>query len=276
MRFGLLTECRNPVEWRRPDGEVYAEIIDEMVMAESLGFGFVDFLEHHFTDDGYLPSPLMMASAVAARTKTIHVCTNIAILPLYNPIRFAEDTAVLDCISNGRLEIGVALGYRPEEYAGYGVDYNTRGGRLEEAVQIILGLWHGETVNFHGKHFQVEGVKISPLPVQKPHPMLWLGGFSAPAFRRAAKYGDGYSGAKDGFPAYMEALRAVGKDPSKARCKAGHLGNLVVFERPGCEASRCLPRTSCTTSIPMPSGSRAIPTCGRKRTASRISGRAAC
>src|SRR5439155_729960 len=78
MKFGLMTECRNPAKWRRPDGEVYADIIDQMVMAESLGFGYVDFLEHHFTEDGYLPSPLMMASAVAARTKTMHVCTNIA------------------------------------------------------------------------------------------------------------------------------------------------------------------------------------------------------
>src|SRR4051794_28454502 len=127
MKFGLFTECRNPREWQRPNAEVYADIIDQMVMAESLGFEFVDFLEHHFTDDGYLPSPLIMATAVAARTKTMHVCTNIAILPLYDPVRLAEDTAVLDCISNGRVELGLALGYRPEEYAGYRVDYKTRG-----------------------------------------------------------------------------------------------------------------------------------------------------
>lgn len=232
MKFGLYTECRNPAEWRRPDGEVYGEIIDQMVMAESLGFGYVDFLEHHFTDDGYLPSPLMVASAVAARTKTLHVCTNIAILPLYNPIRFAEDTAVLDCISNGRLEIGMALGYRPEEYAGLGINYDTRGGRFEEALQIMLGLWHGEVVNFRGKHFQVEGVKISPLPVQKPHPMLWLGGFSPPGFRRAAKYGDGYTGSKDCFGGYEKALLDAGKDATKARYKGGHLGNLVVSNDP--------------------------------------------
>jgi alkanesulfonate monooxygenase SsuD/methylene tetrahydromethanopterin reductase-like flavin-dependent oxidoreductase (luciferase family) len=151
MKFGLQSECRNPPEWHRPIGEVYADTIDALVAAESLGFEFADFLEHHFTDDDYLPSPLMMASAVAARTKTMHVCTNIVILPLYEPVRFAEDTAVLDCISNGRLELGLALGYRPQEYAGYSVDFKTRGTRADEALEILRGLWRGERATRNSK-----------------------------------------------------------------------------------------------------------------------------
>jgi alkanesulfonate monooxygenase SsuD/methylene tetrahydromethanopterin reductase-like flavin-dependent oxidoreductase (luciferase family) len=234
MRFGLLSECRNPADWKRPSGEVYADVLDALVAAESLGFEFADFLEHHFTDDGYLPSPLMMASAVAGRTRKMHVCTNIAILPLYEPVRFAEDTAVLDCISNGRLELGLALGYRPEEYAGYRTDLKTRGSRADEALEIIRGLWRGERVTFHGRHFQVDGVQISPVPVQQPNPTLWLGGFSAPAFRRAAKYGDGYSGppTPGNFDGFREALTAAGRDPAAARFKSGYPGNLVVSDDP--------------------------------------------
>jgi alkanesulfonate monooxygenase SsuD/methylene tetrahydromethanopterin reductase-like flavin-dependent oxidoreductase (luciferase family) len=275
MKFGLFTECRNPAEWLRPNGEVYADIIDQMVMAESLGFEFVDFLEHHFTDHGYLPSPLIMASAVAARTKTMHVCTNIAILPLYDPVRFAEDTAVLDCVSNGRLEVGLALGYRPEEYAGYRIDYHTRGSRADEALQILLALWHGEHVSFRGRHFNIEGVHISPLPVQKRHPMLWLGGFGAPGFRRAAKYGDGYSGAKECFAGYAEALRAIGKDPARARCKAGHPGTLVVSNDPERSFAILAPHAMYYINT-YQSGSRGIPIYGPKCTASMTSRRVGC
>ena len=234
MRFGLLSECRNPLQWHRPSGEVYADILDCLAAAETLGFEFADFLEHHFTDDGYLPSPLMMASAVAGRTRRMHVCTNIAILPLYDPVRLAEDVAVLDCISNGRVELGLALGYRPEEYAGYRTELKTRGGRADEALEIMQRLWRGECVSFHGKHFNLDGVKISPLPVRQPHPTLWIGGFSPAAFRRAARYGDGYSGptSVDACKAYCEALRAAGKDPAKARIKGGMPGAIAVSNDP--------------------------------------------
>jgi alkanesulfonate monooxygenase SsuD/methylene tetrahydromethanopterin reductase-like flavin-dependent oxidoreductase (luciferase family) len=104
MRFGLLTDFRNPPQSARRSAEVYAGIIDHMVWSESLGFEDAFFLEHHFADDDYIPSPLIPATAVAARTKKMRVFTNIAILPLYDPVRLAEDGAVLDVISNGRLD----------------------------------------------------------------------------------------------------------------------------------------------------------------------------
>ncbi len=233
MRFGLMTDFRNPPQWSRPSAEVYADIIDHMVWAESLGFSDASFLEHHFTDDGYIPSPLIAATAVAARTKNMRVGTNIAILPLYDPVGLAEDGAVLDVISNGRLDLGVGLGYRPQEYAGYGIDIKTKGARADEALQIIRRLWQGESVTFHGKHFNIEGAKVTPRPVQEPNPPIWVGGFNRIAIRRAAKYGDGYTGPanKQTWDMYREELQKVGKDPSKARTTGG-LPWLVVSNDP--------------------------------------------
>src|SRR4029077_15955991 len=95
---------------------------------------------------------------------------------------------------NGRLDRGVGLGYRAQEYAGYGVDISRKGSRANEALQIIRALWQGETVTFHGKHFNVAGARLSPRPVQQPNPPIWVGGFSRGAARRAARYGDGYIG----------------------------------------------------------------------------------
>ena len=221
MRFGLISDCRNPAQWGRPSAEVYADVIEHLIAAESLGFEGAEFLEHHFVDDAYLPSPMIMASAVAARTTRMRIGPNIALLPLYDPVRLAEDCAVLDAISNGRLDFGVGLGYRPMEYAGYRIDLKTRGERANEALQIIRRLWQGESVTFHGKHFDIEGVRVSPLPVQRPSPLLWVGGSARPGIRRAAQYGDGFTGAVDKaiYDIYLQELRAAGKDLSTARLR---------------------------------------------------------
>lgn len=234
MRFGVFTDFRNPPNSARGSAEVYADIIDHMVWAESLGFDDALILEHHFTDDGYIPSPLIAATAVAARTKKMRVMTNIVILPLYDPVRLAEDAAVLDVISNGRLDLGVGMGYRPEEFAGYGIDLKTRGARADEALQIIRRLWQGERVSFHGKHFSLDGARLTPLPVQKPNPPIWVGGFSKYAIRRAARYGDGYTAGgmnKAAYDQYLAELRKLDKDAARARVTGGALW-MIVAEDP--------------------------------------------
>src|SRR6516164_407543 len=155
MRFGLTTDFRNPPGSGKTSAQVYSDIIDAMVFAESLGFEAAYIFEHHFTDDDYVSSPLVAATAIAARTKRMRIGPDIAILPLYNPVKAAEDGAVLDVISDGRLDFGVGLGYRRVEYAGHGVEMQGKGTRANEALQIIKRLWQGETVSFHGRHFQI-------------------------------------------------------------------------------------------------------------------------
>jgi alkanesulfonate monooxygenase SsuD/methylene tetrahydromethanopterin reductase-like flavin-dependent oxidoreductase (luciferase family) len=234
MQFGLIGEFRNPRQWQRPVSAVYEDAIEHLCAAEHLGFKAAEFLEHHFVDDGYLPSPLMAASAVAARTKHMRVATNIAILPLYDPVRFAEATAVLDAISGGRLDVGVAIGYRKAEYEGYRLDLRARGARMDEAVQILRMLWQGDPVTFKGKHFELDRVRVTPRPVQAPSPPLWIGGFTAPGVRRAARYGDGYTGLSDPktYEIYLDELRKAGKNPASARVRGCHTGFLVASEDP--------------------------------------------
>ena len=117
IQFGLNLEFRNPRQFYRDPAKLYADIIDHAVWAESLGYDYIFLTEHHFTADDWAPSPLMLLSAIAARTKRVRLSTSIMLLPFYHPVRLAEDGAVLDIISGGRYELAAGLGYRPRSSA---------------------------------------------------------------------------------------------------------------------------------------------------------------
>ncbi len=118
IQFGLNLEFRNPRQFYRDPAKLYADIIEHAVWAEGLGYDYIFLTEHHFTDDDWAPSPLMLLSAIAARTKRVRLSTSIMLLPFYHPVRLAEDGAVLDIISGGRYELAAGLGDRPEEFGG--------------------------------------------------------------------------------------------------------------------------------------------------------------
>lgn len=126
LRFGLSYDFRNPPESGLAMPQLYAETLEQMVWAESLGFDQLWFTEHHFVEDGYLPSWVPVAGAVAARTERIRISQDICILPFRNPINLAEDLAVLDNLSNGRIELGVGMGYAPHEFRGFGFPVSRR------------------------------------------------------------------------------------------------------------------------------------------------------
>jgi alkanesulfonate monooxygenase SsuD/methylene tetrahydromethanopterin reductase-like flavin-dependent oxidoreductase (luciferase family) len=192
LRFGLWVDFRNPPQWRRPYKDLHAETLEMIAYGESIGYDDLWLSEHHFVDDGYSPAMMPIAAAVAMKTKKIRIGTSVVLLPMYDPVRLAEDGATVDILSGGRFELGAGLGYRAGEFEGLGLKYKERAGRMNEALEIIRRLWEGETLTFHGKHFHVEGARVSPEPVQKPRPPIWVGGFAAGATRRAARYGDGY------------------------------------------------------------------------------------
>jgi len=218
LTFGYLYDFRNPEQWLRPWADLYLETLDVIAATEQLGFGGAWLPEHHLAEDGYLPSPLVMLAAVAARTSMLRIGTSVALGPLYDPVRFAEDSAVLGILSGGRLDLGLAIGYRRRETAALGVDFKRRGGRFDEFLEIVTRLWAGETVDFEGRHFHVQGAKIRP-PVERGRIPLFIGGVSDIAVERVARLADGYVGSPDICDLYLEKLRQCGKDPAAGRIR---------------------------------------------------------
>lgn len=148
IRFGLWYDFRNPVPWRQPSDRLYREILDQIAWADNNGFDDVWLSEHHFIEDGYLPSILPIAAAVAARTKEIRIISGVLLMPFHNPVRLAEDIAVVDVMSGGRLELGVGVGFKHEEFESFGVPFKERGARTNQSLEIIRRLFGGETVTF--------------------------------------------------------------------------------------------------------------------------------
>src|SRR3954470_2953616 len=143
MKFGLYSSIANP-----PRGEHLERAIDEVIaeaqLAESVGFDSCFFGEHHQDKDGFLPSPLIVATAVAARTKTLRVGTSVILLPLHHPVRIAEDVITLDLVSRGRVVLGVGIGYQADDFRAFSVPFEDRMVRFEESVEIIRQCWAGE------------------------------------------------------------------------------------------------------------------------------------
>jgi hypothetical protein len=135
VRFGLWYDFRNPPQWRQPSDRLYGEILDQIVWGENNGFDDVWLSEHHFIEDGYLPSILPVAAAIAARTKRIRITSGVILMPFHNPVRL-EDIAVVDVISGGRLELGVGVGFKAEEFESFGVPFKERGPRIEGAHRM--------------------------------------------------------------------------------------------------------------------------------------------
>ena len=132
-----------------------------------------------------------MLAGYATRTSTMMLGTDIVVAAFHHPVRLAEDVAMLDVMSNGRAVLGIAIGYKPDEFALYGVDLEKRGARFEEQLAIMKGLWTQETVSFKGTYYTVDG-RLEPKPVTKPHPPLWIGGWGDITLRRAATLADNW------------------------------------------------------------------------------------
>lgn len=187
MLFILRFDLRNPAFAGVQPSERYRATLDMVEWADRHGALAVSFSEHHGSDDGYLPSPLILAAAVAARTANVAISVNAIIAPFHDPLRLAEDIAVLDQLSGGRFSLTLAAGYVPQELAMFDVAPGDRGARVEETVATLRNAWTGEPFSFRGRT-----VRITPTPAQPGGPPLVLGGSSEPAARRAARIGDGF------------------------------------------------------------------------------------
>jgi probable F420-dependent oxidoreductase len=207
MKFGLLIECD-----RRFDAAIEAS-----VLAERSGFSSIWISEHHNTE-GYIGSPLVALAAIAARTTSVRLGPFVLLLPQYQPLRVAEDGALVDRISLGRLVLAVGLGYVAQEFAMLGIPMTERASRMEEGVEVVKRLWTERQVSFTGRHFKLEAAGIHPGPVQKPRPPIWLGGWSDRALARAARLGDAWV---PGPTADLVALRNCYETYHRARVAQG-------------------------------------------------------
>ena len=172
-------------------GHYYKDALEEVTRAEELGFDSVWMEEHHSVTDHYWPSPLPVLAGFATRTSRMLLGTDIMVAAFYHPVRLAEDIALLDIISGGRMIAGIALGYKPDEFSLYGVDLEKRGARFEEQLAIMKGLWTQDSIDFKGRYYTVQG-RLEPRPLTKPHPPLWIGGWGDITLRRAATLGDNW------------------------------------------------------------------------------------
>ena len=187
IKLGLYSSIANPPRGDHLDRCV-RESIAEAELAEACGFHGFFFGEHHQDRDGFLPSPLIVCAAVAARTKTLQIGTSVILLPLHNPISIAEDVATLDIVSAGRAVLGVGLGYQEADFRAFGVERSHRVARFNEAVSILRQSWTGERFSHRGA--DIEDVQVLPRPIQRPGVPLWIGGWVPAAVERAGRIGD--------------------------------------------------------------------------------------
>lgn len=230
MYVGVAHEMSNPPSSLRPWNTLWQDHLWFYCELEQLGIDFIGVEEHFFAPDGHGPAPIAVAGAIVARTSTIRVGSWATILPLHHPVVLAQDWSTLDQLSGGRTFITVVPGYRQVEYRAFGLDPRTRASRMEEAYQLLQKSLQGETVTHDGSYWSVEGLELSPPPLQKPYP-VWGGATSVPAARRAARNGAhlaAMSGDPAVFAAYREELEAQGEDPERYRISVGMSLNVTM------------------------------------------------
>jgi alkanesulfonate monooxygenase SsuD/methylene tetrahydromethanopterin reductase-like flavin-dependent oxidoreductase (luciferase family) len=208
--FGIRFDLRNPGFAGVAMADRYRATLDMVEWADRLGGMFVGLSEHHGSDDGYLPSPLPMAAAIAARTSTIQISIVALIAPFHDPLRLAEDIAVVDLLSDGRLDLTIAGGYVRGEFAMFDVPMSQRPARVREALSTLKAAWSGAPFEYRGRT-----VRITPTPAQPGGPKLVLGGSSEAAARRAARIADGFMPSDPRFwTFYQDECAKLGKpDP---------------------------------------------------------------
>jgi alkanesulfonate monooxygenase SsuD/methylene tetrahydromethanopterin reductase-like flavin-dependent oxidoreductase (luciferase family) len=218
VKFGVWYDFRNPLRWSRPYEQLYRETLEQAAWVDTIGFESIWLSEHHATDDGYLPSIFPMLAALAARTTRGRLGSACILAPFQHPIRFAEDAAVVDQLSGGRVELGVAPAYRVEEFALFGIDSAERGRRTAELVEIARKAWTGHRFTHRGRYWTFEDALVTPQPLQQPGPPVWIGGATSAAARRAGRLGCLFmpdSFAPVGiYDVYRDTLTKHGHDPA--------------------------------------------------------------
>jgi alkanesulfonate monooxygenase SsuD/methylene tetrahydromethanopterin reductase-like flavin-dependent oxidoreductase (luciferase family) len=233
LRFGVAHDFRCPPGSPYSMADVYAQTMEQIALLDRLGLDLVWFSEHHFVDDGYLPNFVPVAGAAAVLTTTMRISTDIALAPFAHPLRLAEDLAVLDQLSNGRMELGLGLGYAPHEFAAFGIPRSHRVSYTEECADILKLAWSGERFSFAGKRYRFDDVHVTPTPVQPGGPPLWMATTSPASVERAVRFDTNVlpqgprSIVLDGW---RDRMRALGREPDGYR--VGIIRSCLVTDDP--------------------------------------------
>lgn len=230
MVFGYFTLSDNHYENNhRSANQFVADILDEAVYAEEVGFHSAWIGEHHFGTLGVLSCPDLLLANLAARTKRIRLAPAVTVLPLHHPIRVAEQWATLDLLSGGRVDFAAGRGYDRREYQPFNVSFEDNQSLFEEGMELVRRLWSSDSpVSHHGKHYRFDNVAITPRPVQRPIP-AYVASFSRPSIELAAKLGCGlivapfaaamsFGGLEQVAQLYKEACARYGNEPGRLMC----------------------------------------------------------
>jgi alkanesulfonate monooxygenase SsuD/methylene tetrahydromethanopterin reductase-like flavin-dependent oxidoreductase (luciferase family) len=190
MKFGVLQFFSWP-DRRVSLPTVYERALQRIEIMDRSGYDAIWLTEHHFNDYSVCPSIPVMGSYVAARTKRLHIATGVTLAAFYHPLRLAEEVALLDILSGGRVYWGAGRGFDPKEFRTFGMTAEESYPRFREAVDIVIRAWRNERVSYHGNYYSFENVEVLPKPLQRPHPPMWVAAHSPSAIEWAAA--EGYS-----------------------------------------------------------------------------------
>lgn len=233
LKFGYFTLSDNSIGYgarRRDPGELIREVVAQAIAAEAMGYHSAWVPEHHFGLFGVLPTPAQALAYVAAKTSKLKLAAATVVLPCNQPLRAAEEWALLDLLSNGRAVFSAGRGYDEREYKGFEIPFEESRTRFDEELEIVRKAWTEESFTFHGMHHTIpDPVTVIPRPVQKPHPPIYVACFSEPTMRMAAEQGFNiifapfaasmmFGSLADAVKKFKDLSTAAGHPDSKAMC----------------------------------------------------------
>jgi alkanesulfonate monooxygenase SsuD/methylene tetrahydromethanopterin reductase-like flavin-dependent oxidoreductase (luciferase family) len=231
--FGYMPDTHGgPYQQPEPTPERSADFAEQLLLeseqAERAGFDGVFVPERHARTECMFPSPLTLMAAIATRTKRVKIGSDVMMPPLYDPVHLAEQFAMIDVLSRGRLILGLGVGYHPDYFNHFGVSLKQREGRFEEALEVIGKAWAtiGPAAH-HGKYFNYPAIHITPKPYQRPRPPLWIGAFGPKSIARAGRLGDAWSMAP--FLDRIDFLKKQAEIYRESALKAGKTPRIVLL-----------------------------------------------
>ena len=235
LNISVKFDMRAPA-FGTPIRDLYAAALDMATFVDQIGVTRINAMEHHGSEDGYLPTPFVLGGGFAARTKQCRITLGAVILPLHDPVKVAEQIAVLDLMANGRLEVIFGVGYVPFEYQLFKVSMRNRGRLLDEGIDIILRALRGERFEHDGRE-----IYIRPLPLQKAEDIVIVGGGIDASAKRAARLGLGFAPVNSNlFDLYDAECRKLGREPGRKYGSAG-FGDIHLSNDPEATWARLMP-----------------------------------